>query len=71
MNALGIFQAIAYVDPRMGDMAKFAETVAVNRGLPVKSFSSIVDAEHWLLKQNSGTEEKKLFEDHNSRDPFG
>lgn len=33
MRSLGIFQAIAYVDPLMGAMAKFAETVAVNRGM--------------------------------------
>ena len=70
MNALGIFQAIAYVDARMGEMAKFAETVAVNRGMPLKVFTSVVEAERWLLRQNAGTEEKQLFEDHNSRDPF-
>ncbi len=28
---------------------KFAETVAVNRGLPVRLFSSVNDAEKWLL----------------------
>ena len=71
MDALGIFQAITYVDPRMGEMAKFAETVAVNRGMPMKAFVSVVEAERWLLRQNAGTAEKQLFEDQNSRDPFG
>jgi hypothetical protein len=70
MRALGFFQAIAYVDPRMGEMAEFAETVAVNRGMPFKSFSTIDAAETWLLKQNEGTPEKENFEHHNSRNPF-
>ena len=34
MDAMGIFEAMAYVDPQMGQMAEFAETVAVNRGMP-------------------------------------
>jgi hypothetical protein len=35
---------------------KFAETVAVNRGLPVTVFSSVSDAERWLLgKERGGT----------------
>lgn len=28
---------------------QFAETVAVNRGIPVQAFSSVTDAERWLL----------------------
>jgi hypothetical protein len=28
---------------------KFAETVAANRGIPVKVFSSVTDAEKWLV----------------------
>ena len=44
------FEAIAYVDVNAeGDLMKFAETVAVNRGLPVKVFSSVSEAEQWLL----------------------
>lgn len=70
MRSLGIFQAIAYVDPLMGEMAKFAESVAVNRGMPVKAFASVAAAEQWLLTQNDGADEKDLFEEHNSRDPF-
>jgi hypothetical protein len=45
---------------------KFAETVAVNRGLPVTVFSSVRQAEEWLLgndqagaKQYAPTDEGK------------
>lgn len=49
--ARGVFKGIAYVDVNAsGDLMKFAETVAVNRGLPVKVFSTVSDAEKWLLK---------------------
>lgn len=49
-KARGCFEAIAYVDVNaVGDMMKFAENVAVNRGLPVMVFSSVSDAEKWLL----------------------
>ncbi len=36
------------------DLMKFAETVAVNRGLPVKVFASVSDAERWLLGKDRG-----------------
>lgn len=54
-QALGVFQAIAYVDVNAdsGEL-KFAETVAVNRGIPVRLFWSVADAETWLLEQESG-----------------
>ena len=43
------FEAIAYVDVNAeGDLMDFAETVAVNRGLPVRVFSSVSEAEKWL-----------------------
>lgn len=46
----GMFRAIAYVDVNAsGDMMKFAETVAVNRGVPVRLFANVADAEEWLL----------------------
>jgi hypothetical protein len=49
-RAAGNFEAIAYVDVNAaGDLMKFAETVAVNRSVPVKVFSSVSDAEKWLL----------------------
>jgi hypothetical protein len=48
-HAQGHFNAIAYVDVNAeGDRMEFAETVAVNRGLPVRVFSSVSDAEDWL-----------------------
>jgi hypothetical protein len=49
-HAQGHFKAIAYVDMNAeGDRMEFAETVAVNRGLPLRLFSSVSDAENWLL----------------------
>lgn len=45
----GRMQAIAYVDVNAeGDLMRFAETVAVNRGMPIRVFSSVRDAEKWL-----------------------
>ena len=52
-RAHGYFKAIAYVDVNAeGDLMKFAETVAVNRGLPVRLFASVSDAEKWLLAKD-------------------
>jgi hypothetical protein len=49
-RALGKISAIAYVDVNaQGDLMKFAETVAVNRMLPVALFSTVSEAEKWLL----------------------
>lgn len=49
-RAQGAFEAIAYVDVNAdGDLMKFAETVAVNRSLPLMVFSSISDAEKWIV----------------------
>jgi hypothetical protein len=54
-RALGILQAIAYVDVNAaGDLMQFAETVAVNRALPVTVFSTVADAERWLLAERCG-----------------
>lgn len=53
MDALGELDAMAYVDREMGPMAEFAETVAVNRGMPVAVFSNVAEAEEWLLEQTS------------------
>jgi len=50
----GVFRAIAYVDVNAsGEMMKFAETVAVNRGIPVRLFASIADAEKWLIAHSA------------------
>jgi len=54
-RALGIFEAIAYVDVnRQGDLMKFAENVASNRGFPFAVFSTVVEAEKWLLDEKRG-----------------
>jgi len=45
------FRAIAYVDVNPShdhDNMKFAETVAVNRGLRVRVFETVAAAERWL-----------------------
>jgi hypothetical protein len=48
-RAQGLVEAIAYVDVNAeGDLMKFAETVAINRLLPVRVFSAVSDAEEWL-----------------------
>lgn len=48
-DALGVFDAIAYIDEKQDfEIVKFAETVAVNRGIPVAVFTSVADAENWL-----------------------
>jgi hypothetical protein len=48
-DALGFFDALAYVDEQQDfDRVRFAETVAVNRGIPVAVFQSVPDAENWL-----------------------
>lgn len=53
-RAAGRFEAIAFVDVNaQGDLMKFSETVANNRGLPVAVFASVADAEEWLLAKNS------------------
>jgi urocanate hydratase len=49
-KARGTYTAFAYVDVNAdGDLMRFAETVAVNRGMPVAVFSTVADAERWLL----------------------
>ena len=41
--------AIAYVDVNaQGPLMKFAEDVAVNRGVRVRVFGTVADAERWL-----------------------
>jgi hypothetical protein len=46
------FEAVAYVDVHeSGELMKFAETVANNRGIPMSLFSNVVDAEAWLRKK--------------------
>jgi hypothetical protein len=48
-RAKGLFEAIAYVDVNAkGRLMQFAETVAVNRGLPVTVFETVEEARKWL-----------------------
>ena len=55
-TAQGHFKAIAYVDVNAeGNLMQFAETVAVNRGLPLRVFSSVAAAENWLLGMETGS----------------
>ncbi len=43
-------EVMAYVDVNAeGDLMRFAEDVAVNRGFPVRVFQTVAAAEHWLL----------------------
>lgn len=61
MSSLGFFHAVAFVDPKMGDMAHFAETVAMNRGMPVRAFPTIEEARTWIAAQSEGTDEQHIF----------
>lgn len=49
-EAGGVMQAIAYVDVNaVGEATmSLAENVAVNRGLPVRIFATVAEAEAWL-----------------------
>lgn len=52
-RAVGVLRAIAYVDINAeGDLMKFAETVAVNRALRVQIFSTIAEAQKWLMDRD-------------------
>ena len=54
-QALGLFRAVAYVDVNArGNLMQFAETVAVNRGVPLKVFDTVGEAEAWLMVDAGG-----------------
>ena len=56
MRAPAQITTMAYVDMNAGgDLMKFAETVANNRGLSVRVFSSVSDAREWLLHADAGS----------------
>ena len=65
---LGFFEAVAFVDEQMGEMGDFAETVAVNRGMPLAVFDSVASAKDWLLDQKSGSDEQDIFWDRDETD---
>lgn len=58
LNALGFFEMIAYVDEQMGKTLDFAETVAVNRGLPITTFESVDAARAWMEQRHNGASER-------------
>jgi hypothetical protein len=50
-RARGLLHALAYVDANAeGHLMEFAETVAVNRGLPMAVFATVSEAREWLLR---------------------
>jgi hypothetical protein len=52
-RAAGKMKSMAYVDVNAsGDFMQFAETVAVNRMMPMKLFSSVAEAEKWLQENH-------------------
>ncbi len=52
---VGMLEAMAYVDVNAkGSLMHFAEDVAANRGIPVKVFSTVDEAENWLLHKDHG-----------------
>jgi len=61
-TALGVFEAIAYVDAQQDfKVVKFAETVAVNRGIPIAVFESVADAENWLRHRSDDQSGQDIF----------
>ena len=63
MQSIGMFDAIAYVDKDMGDLGNFAETVAVNRGMPVAIFADVTSAEKWLADRTPESRDENIFTD--------
>jgi len=61
-DSLGYFEALAYVDLQQDfEVVKFAETVAVNRGIPIAVFSSVADAENWIRHRHDGQSGQDIF----------
>jgi hypothetical protein len=61
-DALGFFDALAYVDEQQDfEVVKFAETVAVNRGIPIAAFASVADAKNWLRHRSDGDSGLDIF----------
>ena len=51
----GMLEALAFVDLNSeGGVMRFAEDVAVNRGIPVRVFRTVEGAENWLLAHSRG-----------------
>ena len=59
----GFFEAIAYADLNAeGNSMNFIENVAVNRGLPMSVFSTVADAEKWLVNKITEVQNQMLYE---------
>ena len=61
MKALGKFDAVAFVDEKMGDIASFAENVAINRGMPIAMFPSVTGAEAWMSQLEGDSDSQRIF----------
>ena len=67
-KAAGTYNAFAYVDVNAhGNLMEFAETVAINRGVPVAVFSTVADAERWLLNGDLNSAEPHAAADADKR----
>ena len=56
----GLLHAIAFVDVNAdadGQQMQFAETVAVNRGMPAAVFNTVAEARAWLLRGAQAAQE--------------
>jgi len=61
-DALGFFEAIAYIDAQQDfDKTRFAESVAINRGIPVAVFGSAEDAANWLRHRSEDQSGEDIF----------
>ena len=59
-RARGLLHAIAFVDVNAdpdGGQMEFAETVAVNRGVPAAVFKSVAEARAWLMRGAQAAQE--------------
>jgi hypothetical protein len=65
---LGSFDAIAFVDEEMGAMSDFAETVGVNRGMPIAMFTRLDKAESWIKQQVDDADSQRIFRGTNPED---
>jgi hypothetical protein len=54
LQGSGKFEAVAYVDVNAhGELMRFAQTVASNRGVPINVFATVQDAEAWLQEEKA------------------
>jgi hypothetical protein len=64
----GALKSIAFVDVnRAGDLMQFAETVALNRGIPLVVFPTVDAAERWLIAVAQADENTALPSDRDDK----